>query len=463
MKTMWNLLVSAFFLGIAYTGLDQRVQAQAPPSLRTRPAPNGASDWETFLGPLGNGISSEKGVPDFKGTVALPLLWSRSLGEGYAPPAVSKGRLFLSERVRNQMRIFALNAETGKELWTYEYATQYRDKYGYDGGARACPVVSGNRVFHLGPEGVFTALAADTGALLWSVDAAKQFGIVQNFFGVGSAPCLFQDMVIIQAGGSPPGSTDDDFLALKGNGTGLVAFDQATGAVRWKSTDALAGYASPTIHKLPGFATPQVLLFARQGLYGVDAATGKESFSFPWRASIIESVNATNPIVSDGKVLLSECYGPGGVLLKLENGKPSPVWSDEDRGRAKALQIHWSTPILKDGVVYASSGRHEGNAELRAVDFATGKVRWRVPGLGRCSLLLIEDKLLVLGERGNLHWLQASPTKVEEVARLDPIDKATQEPLVNYPAWAGPVLSHGLLYLRGRDKLICLELIPAKK
>ena len=30
-------------------------------------------------------------------------------------------------------------------------------------------------------------------------------------------------------------------------------------------------------------------------------------------------------------------------------------------------------------------------------------------------------------------------------------------------AWAAPVLSHGLLYLRGRDRLVCLELIPEKK
>ena len=34
--------------------------------------------------------------------------------------------------------------------------------------------------------------------------------------------------------------------------------------------------------------------------------------------------------------------------------------------------------------------------------------------------------------------------------------------LLKYPAWAAPVLSHGLLYVRGRDRLVCLELIPGK-
>ena len=35
--------------------------------------------------------------------------------------------------------------------------------------------------------------------------------------------------------------------------------------------------------------------------------------------------------------------------------------------------------------------------------------------------------------------------------------------LLKYPAWAAPVLSHGLLYVRGRDRLVCLELIPGGK
>ena len=34
------------------------------------------------------------------------------------------------------------------------------------------------------------------------------------------------------------------------------------------------------------------------------------------------------------------------------------------------------------------------------------------------------------------------------------------EPVLEYPCWAAPIVSHGLLYLRGKDRLICLELIP---
>ncbi len=36
-------------------------------------------------------------------------------------------------------------------------------------------------------------------------------------------------------------------------------------------------------------------------------------------------------------------------------------------------------------------------------------------------------------------------------------------PLLEYPCWAAPILSHGLLYVRGKDRLVCLEVIPARK
>ena len=43
------------------------------------------------------------------------------------------------------------------------------------------------------------------------------------------------------------------------------------------------------------------------------------------------------------------------------------------------------------------------------------------------------------------------------------VDKAGEfgpAPLLKYPAWSPPVLSHGLLYVRGAGRLVCMELIP---
>jgi hypothetical protein len=94
------------------------------------------------------------------------------------------------------------------------------------------------------------------------------------------------------------------------------------------------------------------------------------------------------------------------------------------------------------------------------VELATGAVKWSQPGLGRASLLYVDGCLVCLAEEGELRVLRATPEKYEVIVDITPRDDAG-EPLLKYPAWAAPVLSHGLLYVRGADRLVCLEVIPA--
>ena len=42
-------------------------------------------------------------------------------------------------------------------------------------------------------------------------------------------------------------------------------------------------------------------------------------------------------------------------------------------------------------------------------------------------------------------------------------DENSRPLLSDRECWAAPVLSHGLLYLRGQDRLVCVRLIPEKK
>jgi outer membrane protein assembly factor BamB len=155
--------------------------------------------------------------------------------------------------------------------------------------------------------------------------------------------------------------------------------------------------------------------------------------------------------------------------LKVRPGGFDVVWSDSDRRRDKALQTHWNTAVHHDGYLYASSGRHSENAELRCVELRTGKLMWSEPELTRSSLLYVDGHFVCLTEYGELILLKATPERYTPVARVQPVK--TNEvaagagfqprPLLEYPAWAAPVLSHGLLYVRGRDRLVCYELIPA--
>ena len=410
-------------------------------------------DWARFLGPSGDSVSPETGILTRWPKEGLRVVWSKRLGGGYAMPAISRGRAFVFDRVDDEQRLQCLNSETGELLWTFKYPSDYEDKYNYSGGPRSFPVVDGDRVFIFGPEGMLFCLQAADGKEVWKVDTAKDFGVVQNFFGVGSTPVVDGDLLLVMVGGSPPDSRGLPFVRVRSNGSALVALDKMTGKVRYQTGEDLAAYASPVLTSVNG--RRWCFLFARSGLLGIDPASGKTVFHHRWRARAFESVNASCPVVVGEHIFLSETYGPGSALLKVKADGVEEIWSDSDKAPDdKSMQCHWMTPIHVDGHLYGCSGRHPEQGELRCIELATGQVAWRKPGLHRTTLLRVDGHFLCLGEDGTLRLLKVSPKQYEEVAVMKKVD--------HYPCWAAPILSHGLLYARGRDKLTCLELIPAK-
>jgi outer membrane protein assembly factor BamB len=418
-------------------------------------------DWPRFLGPQGDSSSAERGIVTPWPKQGLRVVWQEKAGEGYGAPTISRGRLFVFDRVGDTARLRCLAAETGKFLWKLEYPTQYQDKYGYNGGPRCCPVVDGDRVYVFGAEGMLLCANVLDGKVHWKIDTEAKFGVVQNFFGVGSTPLIEGDLLIAQVGGSPAGSAKVDFGDLKGNGTGIVAFDKFTGKVVYQITDELASYTSPVTATIGGRRWCFVL--TRGGLVGFDPKSGKVDFRFPWRADDLESVNASNPVVVGDRVFISECYGPGSALLQVKPGSCDVVWSDAKKTlRNKSMMCHWMTPVHEGGFLYGSSGRHTQEASLRCIELASGKVMWSEPRLTRCSLLMVDGHLVVQTEVGPQLLLKVNSRQYDEVSLVQIQEPGKKEPLVDYPCWAAPVLSHGLMYVRGPERLVCLELIPKK-
>lgn len=423
---------------------------QDVPDLRTRKT---GVDWPNFLGPTQDSVSPETGLLKAWPPEGPKIVWRRTIGEGYAPPAIQKGRLFQVERVGNKIRTIAVKSETGEPLWDFSYETDYADLYGYDGGPRCAPVVDEDRVYVYGPEGKLHCLKAVDGSVVWKKDLSAEYRVIQNFFGVGSAPLVEGDLLLVQVGGSPPDSPGIQSGEVKGLDSGLVAFDKRTGKETYRMSAELASYSSPRTATIDGRRWG--FLFARGGLLGFEPATGKIDFHYPWRAKILESVNSSQPVVVGDHVLISECYSVGASLLKVKPGGYELVWAD-GRKRDQSLATHWMTSIHVDGHVFGSSGRHKENAELRCVELKTGAVKWSAPGLTRVSLLLAEGLFYCLGEDGTLRLLKLDPAKPEEVSRVQ-LQTPDGLPLLRYPAWAAPIISHGFLYVRGKDRLVCLD------
>ncbi len=453
-------LLASFF---SHPLLGQVVSGQAasePPNSATLGTRKTGDDWPRFLGAGIDSVSKETGINKDWRTKRPRVIWTRLLGDSYGIGVVSKGRFYQFDRFGDQARLYCLNAETGEQLWQFQYGSTYKDHYGYGGGPRCSPLVDGNRVYIYGVEGLLHCVDAISGKQVWRFDAQKQFGVIQNFFGVGSNPVIFGDLLLVMVGGSP----EEDkaipaggFGRISANGSGLIALDKRTGKVRYKAANELASYASLKTAKIGG--RDWCLAFLRGGLVGLDPNNGKVDFHFPWRDRSLESVNASTPIVVGDQVLISETYGPGTALLNLSSGKPEVVWADSPRVRERKLQTHWNTPVHHQGYVYGSSGRHLNDAELRCVRLKDGKVQWSIPNLTRSSLLKVDGHFVCLCEEGTLILIEIDHTSFKPVGLLQLKDEQGR-PLLEEPCWAAPILSHGLLYVRGKDRLVCLELIP---
>lgn len=431
-----------------------------------------AADWPRFLGPDGTAVSTETGLLDKFPTNGPTLLWSKPVGTGYSAPSILGDQLVLHHRVGDQEIVQAMDAVTGKESWKHSYPTSYQDPYGYNNGPRCTPLLTADRCYTFGAEGRLVCLNRRTGALIWERDTAKDWKVPQAFFGVGSTPILEGDRLLVMVGGQP--------------NAGMVAFDAATGKTLWESVGAKnweglkklgwrgepiiqwqewekqASYASPVAATIHG--RRHVLCLTRQGLVSVNPTNGAVNFSFWFRSPANDSVNAMNPVVMEDMILLSAAYYRiGSVLLKVNpDGMGVEVlW------RSTALEMHWMTPILRDGYLYGFSGRNEPDARLRCVELKTGRLMWdrdeswpphsaeQPPVFGRGSFLLADGRLFALGEGGLLGLFKPDPTKLEEISRF-------QVPDLQYPCWAAPVLSSKRLYLRNERRLVCYDVAGRK-
>lgn len=446
-------------------------RADEPPDLASRRG----EDWASFLGPGGNGQSSLRTLVTPWPAGGPRVVWHAPVGEGYCAPAVALGRAVVFDRIGGDIRLRCLHAETGRTLWEERYPSGYVDTFGYDGGPRAAPVIAGGRVLSFGPEGRLECRRLVDGGRVWSVDTSAEYHVVQNFFGVGAAPLVVSSgqrrLVVVQVGGSEAGvrpPAPERLDLVRGLDSGLVAFDLDTGGEVWRASDQLASYSAPVLARVAG--KERILAWMRDDFLVVDPERGDVVGRVRWRADELFSAVAASPVVAGDQVLLTEAYAPGSVLLDLaplaSGGRIVPLRQDRRGSRPDAaLKAHWSTPLVHEGHLYGQSGRNSGDAVLACVDWKTGAVRWSEGGFGRASAVLAAGHLIVLGEYGDLALARATPQRYDEVSRTRLLDRGAAGPPVDLlvpPCWAAPVIARGLLYVRGKDRLVCLDLTAAE-
>lgn len=436
---------------ITLLGLTAILHAQEAPGRLTfhaAPKPLNAkavtSDWPRFLGPNDDGTTPETHLLAALPETGLKLVWELAKGDSFTGPSIVGDRLVFFHNIDDQDIIECLHPETGKPYWVYTYPNRYRDRYGYGKGPRASPVIAGEKIYTLSATSILTCLDLKSGQLIWKRDLAAEYELSTNFFGHGCSPIVMEDKVIVPLGGK---------------GVAVAAFQKDIGETMWETKHEWpASYASPIKATLHG--KERVLVFAggdsdppTGGLLCIDPKNGKLDDAFSWRATKYESVNASTPKVIPGnRVLISETYSAGGVLLEFdESFKMKPVWESQE------LKLHWMTPLYQDGYFYAFTGRNPPDAGLDCWDAATGERKWReewywqnqvktargfrneVGGYFRGTLVRADGRNYALGEFGTLGILQLTPEGGKVLSQVD-LFKAEE-------AWTMPVISRGLLYV----------------
>jgi outer membrane protein assembly factor BamB len=387
------------------------------------------NDWSHWRGPNRDGISVETGWLGAWPASGPKQVWQAELGTGFASVAICDGKVYSMGNTGKQGKedddaekdvIFCLDANTGKEIWKKSYPCNLIPR-NYEGGPGATPTVEGNRVYTLSKQGHAHCFDAQTGNVIWSRDLQKEEGMKPPTWGFAGSPLIQGNLVILNVGSA---------------GTAL---NKATGKVVWKSQTAVAGYSTPLPFKIDG--KEGVAMFTDKEIVAVNAADGKEIWQYPWETDY--DINAADPIFIGDRVFLSSGYKTGCAMVQISEGQFKELW------RHKNMRNQCNSSVFWKGYIYGFDGNVGGSGILRCLDVKTGEETWSHKGLGTGSLMLADEKLIILSEKGELVIARATPKEFEVLQRSQ---------ILSGKCWTMPVLSNGKIYARNAEgKLVCVS------
>jgi outer membrane protein assembly factor BamB len=382
-----------------------------------------AADWPQWRGLNRDGISRETGLLKTWPATGPKVLWRAPLGNGYSAIAISQGRLYTMASVGNDEFAMCFDTAGGKELWRTRTDSNYES--GQGDGPRSTPTVDGNWVYVLGAQSKLYALNGKDGKKIWSHDFRSEYGSEVPGWGTSTSPLVEGDLLLVDIGGK--------------TGHSIGAFNKRSGALIWKTHTDKQGYSSPIPVNANG--ARQILFFTGTSLVSVSPA-GTVNWKYPWRTSYYANI-ATPIFISPDKVYISTGYDTGAAVLKLTGGKEKP--SFQELWKSNVSQNHFNSSVLHDGHIYGFD-----QSILQCIEANTGKEKWKEGGFGKGSLILAEGNLIVLGERGQLALVEATPSAYREKSRVDGA--------IEGKTWTAPALANGKLYLRNEKEMICMDL-----
>ena len=421
-----------------------------------------ADNWPQWRGPLGTGVSPEKGVPT-EWSPTQNIAWRSQLGGlGVSSPVVWGDRVFVTYQVGSGalragrhptfvqegnpadqgetpiggarpaavdekigFAVAAFRATDGRQLWErrIEVAGKLPEVHEKRNLATSSPLTDGQNVYAWFSNGQFAALDF-TGKPIWTRHLGQEYATFDLDWGHSSSPALAGDRLIL--------------LCYQGSSAFLLALDKRTGKESWKveRPASVKSYSTPLV--IDG-ANPQVIVNSSESMEAFDAATGKSLWKYvePTRFAV------PMPVYHDGILYVSRGYRSG------------PYWAlkTTETGEVPKSKLLWH---VETGAPYTSSMVYDGGLLYMAtemgivtcIDAKTGERVWRerLGGIYSASPVAADGKIYLVGETGETLVLR-SGRKPDVLARNK----------LDMRVIASPAISGGRIFVRGDRHLVAIE------
>jgi outer membrane protein assembly factor BamB len=399
-----------------------------------------ADDWPQWQGPDRTAISKETGLLKEWPAGGPPLAWKREqLGGGDGTPSIAAGGIFGMGNRGSDEVVWALSEKDGKELWISRLGPAFEQKGWPQGkeGPGCTPTVDGDRLYVEGLAGDVSCLKVKDGKILWQRSLQKDFGGNRPTWSFRESPLVDGDKLICTPGG--------------GDAT-LVALDKVSGKTIWKSQapdSPPAAYASVIAIDFEG--QRQYVQFTARALIGVAASDGKFLWKYDRPANRM-GINCTTPIYRDGMVFAASAYNAGGGAVRLGKKANGDITAEE-AWFSRQMENHHGGVLIIDGALYGANGGN-GGGYIACLDFRTGEVLWNEADrekrrLRKGSVAFADGRIYYRTEQGAVVLVEPSRKEYLERGRFEQPNRTAS------PAWAHPVIANGKLYIRDQDTLFC--------
>lgn len=395
-------------------------------------------DFPQFLGPS-RSDSVERPRLGCNWTDRTPeLVWRHEIGAGWSAFSVVNGHAVTMEQRGEREMVTCYNVKTGRLEWSYSTVARF-EKFEAGVGPRSTPTIDEGMVFALGALGHLVCLDGRQGKRCWERDLLEEGGVTIEEeaatvpWGRSNSPLIVGNRVIVPLGGRKDG-----------NLVTLAAYNKRDGKLLWKGGNRQISYSSPCLAQLAD--VEQVLCVNEDTMSGHEVDTGKTLWEHPWKGhtNMDPNVSQAVPLSSD-RVFVSKAYGGGSMLLQLAAGASGDFSTQVLWKNSKLLKTKFTNVAIRGNFAYGLS-----DGILECVDWTNGDRQWKDGRYGHGQLLLVNDLLLILSEKGEVLLVGADPTHPNKVlGSFQAIEGLT---------WNNFALSGPYLLVRNAEEAACYKL-----